>query len=202
MKNRFVAATLFLLACAVTCTVLVTAGYYYLDRRIQTTGQETPGIPYEFALPENRSILLEIGESKLALYLDFENDTLYLADARVQDAAPTYPFDNTFDYTIRSDLSLLCDLVDTLGGITLSVGGETWRYTGSQVLEMMKEGITPDPVAGNTVKEALIRKIAQQGLRLEDLQRILEQSDTNLNIPDCALWEEHLPSLFANAVFQ
>ena len=201
MKNRFVAVMAFLFACAATCMFLVTAGYLYLDRRMQKTGQNTSGIPYEFSLPENRSILLEIGASRTALFLDFEGETLYVADYKTDEAILSWPFGGAFDYTLRADLDLLSFLVDTVGGIPLCVGGETLRYTGSQVTEMLTEGIVPDPEPGNTVKEALIRKIAQEGLQRKEMQKMIELSETELSVMDCALWEEYLPALFANAVF-
>lgn len=190
---------IFLFASAVTCFAFVTAGYFYLDRRIQKTGQNTSGIPYEFSLPENQSILLEIGDSRTALFLDFRKETLYVAEG---DAGKTVEaFGGTFDYTVRAQVDFLSDLVDRVGGISLCVGGETLRYTGSQVTEMMAAGITPDLKPGNTVREALIRKIAQRGLRSGDLQKMIEQSQTNLTVMDCLRWEEYLPTLFANAVF-
>ena len=185
----------FLLAGAFTCFFLVTAGYFYLEHSIKETEETISDVPYEFSGPENKSVLFLIEEKQLFFYFDFSETTVYISEISTSES------EREADYTIRAEREFLGDLIDSVGGISLTVSGETLRYTGSQVLEMTDNRMNEGEMEENTVLRALVDKIAKNGLTIADFKMMIEETETDLTLPECYFWEGYMRSLFSNAVF-
>lgn len=175
--------------------VFFAVGYSYLtvSQKKPVTDNSVPSVPY-YSSPENAGIMLRIASMKTVFYLDFEEEsvTAIFADTISPQDNKIYGYD--IDFTVSDDMELLIFLVDKFGGIDIEFEEETLNYTGVQVVELLNS----NPEYRRTVTQKIIEKIAEYGLCPEDFLYIIENSETNLTLPDCYLWSKHIAKICNN----
>ena len=170
-------------------------GYSYLTvtQKEDVTDNSVSSVPY-YSVPENAGVMFEIGSRKTFIYLDFEeeNASVIFADDLKNYNDEIYGY--CVDYRIKTDDELLAGIIDILGGIDIEFENETLNCTGIQVLELIQ---TENDTATfrRKVTEKIIERIGEKGMMGEDFLYIIENSKTNLTLPDCYFWAEHIANL-------
>lgn len=164
----------------------------------QPAENKTERVPYYNALPEDVNLLWILPDKSQILFsLLFSRGCLNVIFAdetpreRYCGAAP--------DYTVRADHTFLGDFIDRFGGLTLTVGGETLRYTGVQVTDLFS--VPREEPTLNAVVTSLLNTISQVGFTKQDLTFLIEHTNTDLSLPDCYDWDEYIPDLCRNPQF-
>lgn len=191
-----------ILAC---CLIFFGSAYLYLvydrNRASSRTEIKNSSVPYLAALPENAGLLFSFPDDSAALfYLDFTAKRLTVVpiDDRVTASTSYYGYPVT--YTVKAGYPLITGIIDRVGGIELDLGEGILRYTGVQVTALLS--VDADAAAMRcAVLQAVISKISVSGLTRQDFVYIIGNSETDLTVPDCYPWPEHLPALCKNANF-
>ena len=177
--------------------IFVLTGYLYLSANIGDIPAEnkTESVPYAPSQPENAGVLLDIAGSAVFFYLDFETERLPVmvidqtADLS-QDSYYGYPS----HYKITADYSFLAGLIDRIDGIELVIDGEKLRYTGVQTVDLIARTAETYELKKQVISAAF-EKIAKTGFSKSDFVYIIENSETNLTVPDCYYWADYLPEM-------
>ena len=82
-------------------------------------------------------------------------------------------------------------IIDAVGGIALKIGEETLSLTGVQVSNILETNTEREELR-REIAEQIILKISKQGFDRENVLYIIENSKTDLTVPDCYYWSEHL----------
>ncbi len=194
-------ATVFVCSLAV---FLLTA-YFYLElnlpREQQEAGKSESSVPYQKSTNENTCILVRLPDSSaVLLYLDFKAGKVSTALMEKYTAGDEAKIGYKADFYIAPDYYDLASFLDRLGGIEPDLGEGDYRYTGVQIIDMSKNGKI-SPQAYREILKSTFLKIAQRGLLLDDFIYIIENTETNLTVPDCYYWPEYTAELFSRAVF-
>lgn len=179
-----------------SCTVFVSSGYLYLRRSFKPAKGDASKIPYTFSAPENKGIMTELCSDLTFFYLDFEDEKLTVIippDSFSSDEIYGYPI----DFKIKSDYSLLAAVIDYAGGIELSDGDTVLRYTGVQISDILSRTADISELKRDIIN-ALIAQIAENGIDGEVFKFIIENTETDLTVPDCFNWEQYLEKLCRN----
>ncbi len=171
-------------------------GYTYLSGHISKVQNEVKNVPYYDYISKNTGLLFSVLDNKTLAYLDFENESLRICHIN-SDSNNYYGYD--VDYEIESDLELVVEIVDKLGGIDLDINGEMLNYTGNQIKEILEKN-TDDMLERQIIK-CIIKKVGNNGFTKKDFLTIIEKSETNLTVPDCYDWDKYIQKLCKNAVF-
>lgn len=173
-------------------------GYFYLSGHITKAQNEVENVPYYDYVPQNTGLLFSVLDNKTLAYLDFENESLRICfvDGDISQNS-VYGYD--IDYEIESDLGLVAEIVDILGGIDLDIDGETLNYTGTQIKEILERNT--DDILEQQIIKCIIRAVGNNGFTKNDFLAVIENSETNLTMPDCYDWENYIDKLCKNAVF-
>lgn len=193
--------TLFLLLVCLLClAAFVGGGYAYLTIDNTEAENNVSDIPYVQAYPDNKGVMFNIGENLTYFYLDFEEEkvSVIIPNKAFYDKNEVYGY--PVDYRISADYSLVASVIDFADGIELEVDGELLSLTGVQVADMLTRTVD-DGQLKRQVIEATLKKQGEKGLSKEDFVYIIENSDTNLTVPDCYNWSEYIDKLCKNAVF-
>lgn len=179
------------------CSLLIfmAIGFLYLESINKTVENKSEKVPY-YQLPENKGILLDIDGSKTLIYMNFEKNNLSVIYPDMEEEI----YDYEIDYKIKSDYKIVEEIIDILGGIDLKMSEETYNYTGAQVVDLISKTEDIEPLK-KTVTEKVIEKIGERGMTLEEFVYIIENSETNLTIPDCYTWPEYMSEICKNARF-
>lgn len=172
------------------CAIIAEIGYYYLfpsDKAVQTKEEK---VPYSY-LPENAGLMFDFSGKKTYIYLDFDKNSVSVIFTDT-DEDTIYGF--PVDYTVEADYNLLGGIVDAVGGIDLAINNEPLTYTGVQIVQVLSTTPVADDLRSEIVSEILY-KISQNGFLREDFLYIIENSNTNLTVPDCYYWQDSLKSL-------
>ncbi len=188
--------TFIISACCIV--VFVGVGYYYINQNLSRADSETvEKVPYYQEKPENSGILLDVSGDKTFLYFDFENNriltSLFLEDSDIsENEIYGYPI----EFAVNTDIDFVIDLVDYLEGIELTMDNETLRYTGVQVADI----ILNDKEKANKkeITKALVNQISKNGIGNDMLLEIVENSETNITVPDFYYWPEYLGESASN----
>lgn len=175
------------------CSVFVGAGYYYINANLQPVENEAESVPYSQESPQNAGVLLDISGDETYFYLDFESEKLYVTLKPFEDSE-NYGY--SVDYTITTHYEILSNIVDYVGGIDMSVDDTILRCTGIQVCSIYQSS------ANGKIKREIIEKICEKitenGVALDFFANIIENSQTDLSIPDCYFWDEKIQILCRN----
>ncbi len=186
----------------ITCTALfVTAAYLYLNRLTDFESEVTApnsSIPYEKSKCENTCLLLTFPDgSATSLYLDFNSPSVSAAVYEEYTPQRESVLGFAPDFTLGFSSEALCGIIDRIGGIELTLNGSEQRYTGIQIDELAATAkITPELY--REILKTVFKKFSAVGITSEDLVYLIENTSTNLTVPDCYYWQESLPQLFAN----
>lgn len=183
-----------LLISALTLTVFLTVGFYYLGVSTKTANSVTEKVPYK-SVPENVCVLLSFGENQSVYYLDFENNALEIYTDKPVERALKNGIIIT-DY-LNSNNAFLIDIIDKSGGIEYEINGELLRLTGTQVLDYYVRGVIEQ-------KELIFKicdNIAKYGLSFDEISSLISGNDTSLSYEEIMLWSDFLPLVAENLVF-
>lgn len=182
-----------LTVCVCTGIIFVALGYTYLSQSLKPAKVETESEPYSASVPQNCGIVFESEEEKTFFYLDFEDEALY-----VLLSLPSEWEDNIHGYSVdrsvKGDYSLVADLVDMVDGIDLKTDGEELRYTGVQSVDLLSQ----KTVTKREVISAMAEKIAKNGFSKDGFIYIVENSQTDITVPDCYYWSDHIKEMCRN----
>lgn len=158
-------------------------------------------VPYSPSYPDNAGLLTVFPDNSAALiYLDFSEQRIYTAlmDEYTEGVSEYLGYD--ISHTVFADYSLISGITDRVGGLELELNGEKLRYTGVQITDYLSR--TP---ATNELKRQLIslifERISKNGFSRDDLVYIIENSDTDLTVPDCFEWPAFISDMALRAVF-
>lgn len=175
------------------CAVLIGIGYFYMQKNLQPAQNQIENVPYEQQTCDSKGVLLEIDQNKTFLYLDFENDELVVSlMPETENSFEIYGY--SVDFTVKGDYNFLKDVVDYVGGIELLIDGKTYRYTGIQLAQVYNN----EYELKREIIEQVCKKISENGVALDFFANIIENSQTDLTIPDCYFWCEELSSICQN----
>ncbi len=179
-------------------TFFIGIGYFYLSGHITKAQNEVENVPYYDYVPQNTCLLFTVLDNKTLAYLDFENQNLRVCFVD-KDIRENSVYGYKIDYEIKSDLGLVVDIVDILGGIDLDINGETLNYTGTQIKEILERN-TQESIEQQIIK-SIITQVGNNGFAKNDFLLVIENSETNLAVTDYFDWENHIQKLCKNAIF-
>lgn len=198
MKKKNLKVLKLLFICLCCGAVFTVGGYFYLKSNLTAeTENNVSQVPYSSPLPENSGILLDINSSRTFFYLDFEEEKLSVIIPQdgyiITDKLFGYPV----NYHIQADYSFMADIIDFIDGIELPAENELLRYTGVQVVEMLAAAEDPAQLKREIIS-AVLQKISENGFERDGFLYIIENSKTNLTVPDCYYWSDHIADLCRN----
>ena len=164
--------------------------YFNLQKDTAKTDQKDYTVPYE-KVPENKGIAFLLPDSSAILvYLDFGAGDIKLLEIENFDSNQGEYFGYTSDYTVQTDYNLIAGIIDRVGGVNIVIDGETLRYTGVQVIDLISEDYQGE------IKRQLISQIFEQisknNFSKDDFIYIIENSKSNLSIIDCIYWIDYI----------
>lgn len=172
---------------------------FNLNNRSSNADQKQSEVPYKI-YPESKGIAWVIqNTSAIITYLDFKNDCIVLMDVPQFDQTQKQYNGYYIDYTVWGNYALVEGMVDQVGGLNLSYGGQSARYTGNQVVELISNGC--DSELKQQMFSELFKQIAKSNFSKSNFVYIMENCKTNLSIVDCITWIDYVPSMSKNIVF-
>lgn len=134
--------------------------------------------------------------SAVCVYLDFNRKTTHIYTAQNKT-------DLKFPYTIDRYIILnefkVKQIVDRFGGIVCKTDGEYWRYTGTQVTDMLYGGTTHG-LNKEEILQAIFNAFATKGFSKEDFWFIINGSDTDISYVDFYNCSNVLNETFSNPI--
>ena len=177
--------------------------YAYLDYNlnVQTAeaDQKDYTVPYE-NLPDNAGIAFLLPDSSAVItYLDFENRCINVINIDAYDITNNLYYGYTVDFTVETDYQLIGGIVDRVGGVNIQLNGETLRYTGVQVIDLISVNLDAN------IKPQLItqifKQISENDFSKDDFIYIIENSKSNLTVVDCIYWLDYIGEMRGNINF-
>ena len=184
--------------CFLVCLIFVGSGYLYLNYELEPTEIKQESVPYYTAAPENAGVMFDICGDRTLCYMDFEKNTLSLIFDNADIKAGEKLYGYTVDYVVNGDYDLLGGIIDIIGGIELELENEVLRYTGVQITDVLSRTANRETLRRKIIPE-ILKKTEENGFQKEDFLYIIENSDTNLTVPDCYYWSDYIKTLCRNA---
>lgn len=180
--------------CILICIVFIGSGYLYLSRELKPTEIKDESVPYYQALPDNKGILFDICGDRLLFYLNFEDKNIRImfdhSDSKAGDTLMGYPV----NFVVNGDYNLLAGIIDCVGGVEIHLANETLRHTGVQVSDILSRTTHREDIIREIIL-SFFKKIQKNGFQKSDFLYIIENSDTNLTVPDCYHWSDYAKEL-------
>lgn len=199
LKGGLKSALVALAAAVISFAVMSATAYIYLSvdtAKKSSVDASDDTVPYR-QKKENRGVMFSFPDGTGCLfYLDFENMGI---TAVLTDSYDPYIGEYGgygVDFTIEADFNLTAGLIDRAGGVELDTGEEALRFTGVQVTEMLSVGVGME--RRRQIVSGVLYGFSQNGLTASDLVYIIENSKTDLAVPDCYGWHEELPQMCEN----
>ena len=165
------------------CLVLfIGLGYYYIDSHDIKVENNVESVPYYTQTPDNKGVMFVFGTKCVYTYSDFENSRVLV----ILDNSNISEMGYEIDYTVEANYMLISEMCDYFEGVNLTIDAETLRYTGNQVVELLS--ISGDYNLRENIICAIFEKMAQQGVEANFFNSIINESKTNLKMPDCYFW--------------
>ncbi|MBO5211300.1 MAG: hypothetical protein J6B80_05160 [Clostridia bacterium] len=172
------------------CLVLfVGLGYYYIDSHDIKVENNVESVPYYTQTPDNKGVMFIFGTKSVYTYFDFENSSVTVILNRENIEETGYPV----DYTAKVNYNVIAEICDYFEGINLMIDAETLRYTGNQVVELLSA--SGDYELREKVITAIFKKMSQQGVEADFFNTIINESKTNLKMPDCYFWTDFMDDI-------
>lgn len=196
LRRKLFCKTVFKRAVVIVSSALVffLGAYAYLDYNLKRQTAEADRkdytVPYEQKL-ENAGIafLLPDGSAVLA-YLNFENDCINVINIEQYDSGNDLYYGYTADFTVETDYKLIGGIIDRVGGVNIEIDGETLRYTGIQVIDLISQNSNSD--IKNQIIIGVFEQISKNNFSKDDLWYIIENSNSSLTVIDCVYWLDHI----------
>lgn len=169
---------------------------YNLNRQTTEADQKDYTVPYE-NLPDNAGIAFLLPDSSAVIaYLDFENRCINVINVEAYDITNNLYYGYTVDFTVETDYQLIGGIVDRVGGVNIQLNGETLRYTGVQVIDLISVNLDAN------IKPQLItqifKQISENDFSKDDFIYIIENSKSNLTVVDCIYWLDYIDEMRGN----
>jgi hypothetical protein len=165
------------------CLVLfIGLGYYYIDSHDIKVENNVESVPYYTQTTDNKCVMFVFGTKCVYTYLDFENSRVLV----ILDNSNISEMGYEIDYTVEANYMLISEICDYFEGVNLTIDAETLRYTGNQVVELLST--SGDYNLRKNIICAIFEKMAQQGVEANFFNSIINESKTNLKMPDCYFW--------------
>ena len=198
MKGKIIIILKTLMSSVLCLTLFLAVGYLCLQEGKEPAETKQEEVPY-FQLPQNKGVMMHIGESRILFYLGFDSGLLSVVYAdEFENAAEIYGY--SVDFILKTDYSVLEKLIDELGGIVLEQNGELLNMSGAQVTELLKTTVDK-AVLKREITQKIIEILGQKGMTVDDLIFLIEASETTLSVPDCYFWAEYMAELCKNVRF-
>ena len=154
-------------------------------------------MPYAPEAPEAKGVMFDICGDRTLAYMNFENNTLSIIfdDGNTTVGEKLYGY--SVDFTVEGNYDLLAEIIDTSGGIELTFNDETLRYTGVQIADILSHTADRKAIRRDIIL-AILEKIKNTGFQKEDFLYIIENSKTNLTVPDCYYWADYIKEICGN----
>lgn len=179
------------------------AAYAYLNYNFNNqtakADQKDYTVPYK-NLPDNSGIafLLPDGNGVMA-HLDFENSCINVVNIENYDRNNNMYYGYTVDYIIETDYQLIGGIVDRVGGVNVEINGETLRYTGVQIIDLIS--VNSDVNIKMQIITQIFKQISKNNFSTDDFVYIIENSKSNLSIIDCIYWLDYIDEMSRNINF-
>ena len=172
---------------------------YNLNKQTAEADQKDYTVPYE-NLPDNAGIAFLLPDSSAVIaYLDFENRCINVINIDAYDITNNLYYGYTIDFIVETDYQLIGGIVDRVGGVNIQLNGETLRYTGVQVIDLISVN------SGANIKPQLItqifKQISENDFSKDDFIYIIENSKSNLTVVDCIYWLDYIGEMRGNINF-
>ena len=196
LKRKIFGIIKLLSLCVICCSLFVGGGYFYLRQNFKEAENKVSSVPYSFSAPENKGIMLSVCDSLTFLYLDFGEERLKVI------IPPGTEYDGEIfgypiDFTVKTDYRFVSKLIDCADGIELDISGETLRYTGVQISDILSRTVDASELKRKIII-TLLEKIGENGLDSEFFDFLVESTDTDITVPDCYYWEKYIMKLCKN----
>lgn len=177
--------------------------YAYLDKNLQKKAENIDKkdytVPYE-KLPDNKGIAFVLPDNCAVLaYLDFEEKSVKVLQIENFDDVGGEYFGYTCDYTVNVDYNLLSGIIDRTGGVNLNQNGETLRFTGVQVVDLLSVDNSGD--IKKQLPHEIFNQISNNGFSKDDFLYLIKNADTDLKITDCIYWIDYFDKITKNVIF-
>lgn len=196
LKKETKTALKLIIFCIFCCAILVGSGYFYLERSFEPVKNSAESIPYEFSAPENKGIMLNVEGNKTFFYLDFKKEKLKIIIPPNEDFETEilgYPI----DFHINSDYDFLAKTIDFCDGIELESDDGVYRHTGVQAVSILEETENYEEEKRRIIT-AILKKIGEFGIDDGYFRYIVVNTETDILVPDCHLWQMHIKELCEN----
>lgn len=200
MQKKIKYTLTFITVCLLVLLIFIGSGYLYLSYELSPTEANEESVPYYTSIPENAGVMLDICGDRLLIFMDFEKSTMSMIFDESDVSAGEELFGYSVDYIIKGDYDLLAGIVDKVSGVELEIGEEKLRYTGVQITDLLSRTAQRQDL-NREITSQIIKKIKENGFQKEDFLYIIENSDTNLTLPDCYQWCDYIKGLCKNAKF-
>lgn len=191
MKRKVKYIFSFISICALVCLIFVCSGYLYIKHEFQPAKTSEESIPYYKSVPENTGILFDICGDRTLCYMDFEKGSMNLIFDTGSALVGERLYGYKINYTVNGDYSLLAGIIDIIGGIELESEGELLRHTGVQITDILSKTYDRKDLRLKIITK-IIEKVSEKGFQKKDFLYIIENSETNLTVPDSYYWSEHI----------
>ena len=194
MKKKIKDTVKIIAICLICGAFFVLSGYFYLNDKIKPAENHTESVPYSAEVPENTGVLLDISGNRTLFYFNFEDRTLSAVLIGENEKDNDNYFGYPVNFTVKGDYGLVAGIIDRIGGIELTENGETLRLTGVQVADMLTRTVD-DGSLKREVISAAFSQIAKSGFERDCFVYIIENSKTDITVPDCYRWHEYMSEL-------
>lgn len=184
MKNSSIYGKI-LLVCMCFLVVLSAIFLVSLKTAVEPVTKTPDNIPYvSDDAPDFFGALIRFSEAG-SIYLAFDKaeektTVILLSNSATEAEVAEYGYRS--DCIADANFDFLARFIDSFGGIELlNEGGETFKYTGVQITEMLSK--TNDDTFKKTVISRLLNAMKNKGVERADLVSFIEQNKTNLNYP-------------------
>lgn len=181
------------------CLIMIGSSYLYLEFSLNSAEADgtDSSIPYAAPLPDSAGLLVTLPEgSEYLVYLNFSEDYISIANT---DNINKDEYDNF--YKIEAEYRFFANMIDRLGGIELYDSGETLRYTGTQILEKIRESSNNKEFVKEVIRK-FFYNVTQVGITKEDFVYLIENTKTDLTVPDCYYWPPYIGKIAKNIRFE
>ncbi len=188
------------LICIICSVIFIGIGYLYISASIKQTEKNAESVPYYSREITNAGLLFQFADSKTLIYLDFGEKAVTFVDADNKEIKDNMCCGYPVDYIIGAEYDLLCGIIDRIGGIELTLDGKEHNYTGVQVKEILEKTAVTSELK-KSIAKAIFDKISFCSLSRSDFAYMIENSSTNLTVPDIFSWDKYIKETCSKTYF-
>lgn len=179
---------------------MIGSAYLYLELSLKTAEADNSesNVPYAAPLPDATGILLKLPDkSGYMFYFDFSGGCISVAQIENCEEPLSNYCGYPISFTIDADYFLLEGIIDRIGGLEIYSDGEMLRHTGIQVIEKVHSTVENSKLKRELIK-TFFKKISETGITKSDFVYIIENSETDLTVPDCYFWPPYITEIAKN----